>query len=276
MNRRRFLKLIPGAVAAGAACTYPVFIEPSIVRVNKYRVPIPRLPKSFNGFTIVHLTDLHHGPLVSLAFLKKVLQRADSIPRDLTICTGDYVHERDSTGQIDRVWPLIEKLRAPHGVFSTLGNHDHWADTERSVYWLKKTGQDLRHKSRCIELHGERLWFVGAGDLWEDHKNIDTLMSGIPENECRIVLAHNPDTADSDFDIPVDLMVCGHTHGGQVRIPFAGPPVLPVKNKRYSSGLKKSNRGMQLFISRGIGWAVYPVRFNCLPEIAVLELVKGE
>jgi hypothetical protein len=89
------------------------------------------------------------------------------------------------------------------------------------------------------------------------------------------VLAHNPDTADTAFNSRIDLMISGHTHGGQVQLPFLGAPVLPVRNKEYSSGLKRSPRGTRVFISRGIGWAVYPIRLNCLPEIAVLELVPA-
>jgi hypothetical protein len=166
-------------------------------------------------------------------------------------------------------------LAAPAGVYAVLGNHDHWADTERSLYWLEKTGQNLRHRTATIARDGQRIWLVGAGDLWEDHVGLDGLLSGIPDGECRIVLAHNPDTADTDFSARVDLILAGHTHGGQVNLPFIGPPVLPVKNKTYSSGLKFSPRGAPVFISRGIGWAVYPVRFNCLPEIAVLELVPS-
>ena len=158
------------------------------------------------------------------------------------------------------------------GVFSILGNHDHWADTERSQYWLNHTGQDLRHKVFSIEKGGERIWLAGAGDIWEDHKDLDELLHTVPGSECRIVLAHNPDSADTEFSSRIDLMISGHTHGGQVDIPFVGTPILPVSNKTYSSGLKKSRRGTTLFISRGIGWAILPIRFNCYPEIAVLEL----
>ena len=193
----------------------------------------------------------------------------------MIVCTGDYVHEKKATGQIDAVWPIMSELHAPSGVLSVLGNHDHWADTVRSRHWLAKTGQDLSHRSRSIIKNGSRLWFAGAGDLWEDHKSLDELLSGIPEADCRIVLAHNPDTADTEFSSRVDLMLCGHTHGGQVDIPFIGTPVLPVRNKSYSHGLKTSPRGCPIFISRGIGWAMYPVRFNCFPEIAVLELVPS-
>jgi len=88
-------------------------------------------------------------------------------------------------------------------------------------------------------------------------------------------LALNPDTADSYYASRVDLMISGHTHGGQVAPPFIGAPVLPVVNKTYSSGLKQSPKGEGVFISKGLGWAIAPVRFNCLPEIAVLELVRG-
>jgi uncharacterized protein len=97
-------------------------------------------------------------------------------------------------------------------------------------------------------------------------------MEPIPKDDCRIVLAHNPDSADTIQESKPDLVISGHTHGGQVNIPFIGTPVLPVKNKNYSFGLKRSIDNIPVFISRGIGWAIYPVRFNCYPEIAVLTL----
>lgn len=273
ISRRKFLKLAGYSGLLGLVASYPLFAERYIVLTNTYRIPVPNLPRAFSGFRIVHVTDLHYGFLVPLSLIKSVIARANRIARDVILCTGDYVHERRSTKQMDTVWPVIAELTAPVGVFSVLGNHDHWADTSRSQYWLSRTGQDLRHKARRIERDGSSLWLVGAGDLWEDHRRLDDLMSSIPESECRLVLAHNPDTADTEFCSRVDLMVSGHTHGGQVDIPFVGTPLLPVRNKSYSSGLKTSPKGTRVFISKGIGWAVCPVRLNCLPEIAVLELV---
>ena len=271
ITRRRLLKL--AVAAGGVGVAYPLFIERYIIVTNTYRIPVPNLPPAFAGLRIVHLTDLHYGFLVPLRIIRSVVARANRLQRDLVICTGDYVHKPQTTEQIDTVWPVLSGLTAPLGVFSTLGNHDHWADTARSQYWLDRTGQDLRHRTKVIERDGQRLWFAGAGDLWEDHQELDVLLKDIPDSECRIVLAHNPDTADTAFSRRVDLMVCGHTHGGQVRIPFDGAPVLPVRNKTYSSGLKRSPRGTKVFISRGIGWAIIPIRFNCHPEIAILELV---
>ncbi len=160
-------------------------------------------------------------------------------------------------------------------MYSVLGNHDHWGSTERSLYWLEKSGHNLRGKVTYLEKNGQRVWFAGIGDFHEDPLLLDPILQQIPENECRIVLAHNPDSADTAFDGRIDLMIAGHTHGGQVNIPFYGPPVLPVKNKNYSFGLKMSTKQHQVFISRGIGWAIYPVRFNCYPEVPLLQLTRA-
>lgn len=273
LRRRRFLKTIAGAALLGLAGAYPTLIERYIIVRTETQIAVPHLPAAFAGLRIVHLTDLHYGPLMPLSIIQDVVKRANRIPHDLTVCTGDYVHERNATGQIEAVWPVLSQLSAPLGVASVLGNHDHWAGTEASLHWLKASGQNWRHRAIPVNRAGQRLWLVGAGDLWEDHRALDTLLAAVPEDECRIVLAHNPDSADTEYESRVDLMISGHTHGGQVRFPFMGAPVVPVQNKTYTSGLKRSPRGTQVFISRGIGWTVYPVRFNCYPEIAVLELV---
>jgi predicted MPP superfamily phosphohydrolase len=272
ITRRQFLKRACSLGSIGLLGSYPIFVERYMVLTNTYRISVPNLSKAFAGFRIVQLTDLHYGFLVSLELIRHVVKRANKLKPDIIVCTGDYVHEKNSTTQIDQLWPILSELNAPLGVYSVLGNHDHWADTARSDYWLKKTGQDIRHKVIPIQREGQNLWIAGAGDLYEDHKDLDYILGQIPDTECRIVLAHNPDSADTIFSKRIDLMISGHTHGGQVSIPFVGPPVLPVKNKTYSSGLKISPRGGKVFISKGIGWTIIPVRFNCLPEIAVLEL----
>jgi predicted MPP superfamily phosphohydrolase len=272
MNRRTFFKLALYGGAVALASSYPVFIERNIVRINRYRMPLANLPPSFHGFTIAHLTDLHLGFLVSESFIEGIVHKANKLQTDLIVCTGDYVHKRNSIEEIEKVWPILSKLKARYGVYSVLGNHDHWADTARSLYWLERTKQNLRHKCKPIYKGKDRIIIGGAGDYWEDKLKIDKAFSCSDENECRLLLSHNPDSVDTEFNTPLSLVLSGHTHGGQVVIPFLGPPMLPVKNKDYSSGLIVTRR-TQLFISRGIGWAIYPIRFNCYPEIAVLELV---
>ena len=264
----------------GAGCSaclmgsYPVFIERYLTQFNHYRIPVPNLPAAFQGLRIAQVSDVHCGRLMPRWFVNYLLERVNRAGADVIVCTGDYIHGRDAA-QIEVVWPMLCELRAPLGVYSVLGNHDHWGNAERSLYWLERSGQNLRGKAIALEKDGERLWLAGIGDLWEDPFPVDSVLSQIPERECRIVLAHNPDSADTPFSGRIDLMLSGHTHGGQVRIPFGGAPVLPVKNKTYSSGLKMSTKQQRVFISRGIGWAIYPVRFNCYPEIPILELIRG-
>jgi len=271
MNRRTFLKRSFFLGTSLLVASYPFFIERYLVQINRYRIPVPNLPKEFTDFRILHLTDLHFGFLVPELLIQHVIEKANNINKDIVVCTGDYIHERKITDHIEQVWSLIAKLKAKSGVYSVLGNHDHGDNFDRSLYWIEKSGQNLRHRAKPIEHDGARIWIGGAGDLWKDEPGIDNAFHNVPDNDCKILLAHNPDTADTSFDARVDLMISGHTHGGQVNIPLYGPPVLPVRNKRYSSGYIKSEK-TNLFISKGIGWAIIPVRFNCMPEIAILEL----
>lgn len=274
LSRRTFLQYGFCGGAAALLSSYPFLIERNIVQVNRYRVPVAGLPPSFNGFTLAHLTDLHHGPLVSDAFIRNVVHKTNSLKADAIVCTGDYVHADNTRNETDRVWPILSSLTAREGVYAVLGNHDHWADYDRSMSWLQRTGQDVRHQCKAIYRGRERILIGGSGDYWEDELGIDKAFANSDRDDCRVLLSHNPDAIDTDFHTPVALVISGHTHGGQVVIPFLGPPKLPVKNKRYSSGLI-STRNTRLFISRGIGWAIYPVRFNCYPEIALLELVNA-
>lgn len=274
MDRRSFIKLSATIGAAILLTSYPVLIERNLVLVNSYEVAVDNLPASFNGFTIAHLTDIHLGALVSDSFVAGIVERTNSLEADIIACTGDYVHKRNSREEIDRVWPLLARLKARHGVYSVLGNHDHWADSDRSLFWLDETGQGIRHKSVAIKKGEDRLLVGGAGDIWEDVLGIDSAFSSARSDDCCILLSHNPDSVDTEFTTKIALTLCGHTHGGQVRLPFFGAPVLPVNNKRYSSGLIATTK-TQLFISRGIGWAIYPVRFNCYPEIALLKLYRA-
>jgi predicted MPP superfamily phosphohydrolase len=131
----------------------------------------------------------------------------------------------------------------------------------------------VRQKAKPIIRGDESVWIGGAGDYGEDEIGIDKAFQHVVDKECKILLSHNPDSADTYFEAQVDLMISGHTHGGQVNIPFVGPPIFPVKNKSYSSGFIRTGR-TNLYISRGLGWAILPIRFNCYPEISVLILIQ--
>jgi len=269
------LKLLAVMLLAIAAILfYSIFIERYIVRFPKYKIKVPNLPPSFNGFKIAHISDLHYGTLVPKWFLKRLINKVNKIEKDIVVCTGDYVLGREVPERVEVAWSLLNQLHAPQGVYSVLGNCDHKGDSERSLKLLQTSGQNLRGKTVEIKNGNDSFWLAGAGDFNKDHIPLDNFLEKIPEEACRIVLAHNPDSADSIFSERVDLMISGHTHGGQVNIPFLGAPILPVHNKNYTFGLKRSLKNELVFISKGIGWGVFPGRLNSLPEIPVLELVS--
>ena len=271
LSRRQLVKRLGAGAGLALLGTYSFCIEGKILRVNEYKLPVKGLPHSFNKFRIAHLTDIHYGFLVSSSFVKKAVRLANDSKPDITVCTGDYVHERNGTQQIDTVWPLLAGLKAKYGVFSVLGNHDHWANFERSEYWLNETGQNIRHRSVQIVKNNQEIWIGGAGDFYEDRPGIDLAFRKVPEDTCKILLTHNPDTIDGKYSTKINLALAGHTHGGQVNIPFIGPPIIPVQNKNYTSGYIETP-ATNIFISKGIGWAILPVRFNCFPEVAILHL----
>ncbi len=164
LTRRQIIRLaFYGSIAAGSA--YTGLVEHRIVRTNQYRIPMSNLPTAFEGFRIVHLTDIHYGLLVSQNFVKNVVRRANEANGDIIVCTGDYVHKRNTDEELDAVWPLLSELKAPLGVYAVLGNHDHWASTKRSIYWLEQTGFNLRRKCKRLEKAGSHLWLAGTGDL---------------------------------------------------------------------------------------------------------------
>lgn len=270
------LRIVGGVLAVAVlVLLYGIFIERYLVRFPRYTIPVPNLPQAFEGTTIVHISDVHLSPLVPRWFLARLFRKVEALDKDIIVCTGDYVLGREVPGRVDAVWSLLRELDAPLGVYSVLGNCDHWADDRRSRKQLSDSGQDVRGRAVVIEKDGEALWIAGAGDLQEDHIPLDEVLRTIPSEACRIVLAHNPDTADTEFTERIDLMIAGHTHGGQVELPFIGIPMLPVENKTYSYGLKRSPKDQLVFISKGIGWGIFPGRLNSFPEIPILELVRA-
>lgn len=273
MNRRKFIKsLLYAGLGTGLIASYSLVFERYLIRENHYRINIKNLPKEFAGLTILQLTDIHYGLLDPRVLVEHIIDLANSIEKDIIVCTGDYVRKKNITQEIDTVWPMMQKLKAPMGVYAVLGNHDHWVNSKHSLYWLEKSGLSIRHKTISFERNGKRIWLGGAGDLWEDELKIDETFSGIDENDFKIVLAHNPDTADRrEIKTKIDLYISGHTHGGQINLPLIGPPYLPVKNRKFASGFVKTKK-TSVFVCRGIGWAILPVRFNCPAEIAVLHL----
>jgi hypothetical protein len=229
------------------------------------------------GRTLVQLSDVHVGRRVDDAYLVETFRRTTALQPDIVVMTGDFVsYHSDGLQQMRGVYPHF-----PHGRLATLailGNHDYgpgWAHPEiarRVVETLRPFGITvLRNESHNVE----GLQIVGLDDLWANQFAPRQVLRRLDPRRPAIVLSHNPDTVD----LPVwsgyqGWILAGHTHGGQCKPPFLPPPLLPVRNRRYTSGEFCLTGNRRLYISRGVGHLL-PVRFNVRPEVTVFELVPG-
>ena len=272
ITRRRFLRWSAAAAATGCAGTglYSWLIEPRWLQVTRTKVTIEGLD-SARPLRVAHLTDLHIGRNVSSDWLAGVLDTCNNLEPDLIVLTGDFVSHIDRID--DSVGDLLGRLRAPLGVFGVPGNHDYWEGLGDVRTQLRRAGiVELTNRGQVLTVHGRPLCIAGVDDFWDGRPDLSAALAGVPESVPRLVLSHNPDFADTPLKAPrVDLMLAGHTHGGQVKIPYGSRPRLPILNPAYAAGLVATPCG-PMYVSVGLGMVRPPVRFNCRPELAMLEL----
>jgi predicted MPP superfamily phosphohydrolase len=289
-TRRRFLTGGAKALGIGMAggMGYAFFVEPRWLGVSHREIPIRGLPAPLDGLRVLQLTDIHHGPWLSLEYVQQVVRTANDLQPDLVCLTGDYVHH--SEAYIDPVIAELAGLRPRIATVAVLGNHDWWEDVARMRRALDRAGIPLLDNGRRVLTPerrlttdaGEGLAICGVGDLWEDRQDYTAALGGLPAAMPRLLLSHNPDVAEEPglllSGLRVDLMLSGHTHGGQVRFPLLGPPVTNSRfGRKYAEGLVEGPV-CRVFICRGIGVSGFPLRLGVPPEIAMLELkaTRGE
>jgi predicted MPP superfamily phosphohydrolase len=274
VNRRKFLKrvAVAGLGVAGLGAADAFLIEPRWIAVTHVPIPVEGLGPSFDGFRVVLVSDTHCGPYTTPAFVGRVVRLANRQQPDVVLLLGDYCHRHRS-----HIAPGIQPfaaLRARHGAFAVLGNHDHWEDAEATRRTLACAGAtELTNRAVVIRSGAEELAIGGVGDLWEDTQDPAAAFRDIAQATPRLLMSHNPDYAEAlPEGVRVDLMVCGHTHGGQVVVPFRGAPILPSRyGQKYRAGLVRGPR-CRVYVTRGLGVIRPPVRFCCRPELTVLTL----
>lgn len=259
-----------GTAAVAAGVGYSA-IEAGWLTITKQRVALPGLPPEWRGLRIVQLTDVHHGPFTGLEYITHAVQLANEQQPDLILLTGDYSHR-------DRkyILPCIRELgdlRAPLGVFTIPGNHEYYKGIHLYHEALRLTDiRDLTNKSVILRRGGAELALAGIDDHMCGQPNIAQAMSRVPSELPALLLSHNADAILDLSDPRIKLILSGHTHGGQISIPFYGAPYLPGQYQApYIAGLYKTPTA-QIYVSRGIGTITPPLRFNAPPELTILEL----
>ncbi len=280
LSRRHFLKLAAGGISGlslvgiGGA-TYTTRVEPYRIGVTHVRVALPHLSPAFEGFTIAHISDLHMGEWITQEQLASMVTLVNALQPDFVALTGDIASRR-YVGLQGEITALLDSLRAREGVAVTLGNHDHWlhAPTIRQAV-LDSQAALLWNTHTEVERGEERLYIAGVDDVWEREADLIEALEEVPlEPVPTVLLAHEPDYADYVAENGrIGLQLSGHSHGGQVRLPGIGAPVLPRLGEKYDQGLYQIG-ALQLYVNRGIGMTSPHVRFNCPPEITLITLAR--
>ncbi len=237
------------------------------LRQVEWSVGLPGLPAALDGLTIWHLSDLHFGPHYSRRYFEAAIGRLEGEPADLVLFTGDLI---DDDATIDWVVPVLGGLRGRLGQFAIVGNHDYRHDADGALGALEAAGfTAIEGRWTTIDFDGATLALGGTSEPWGPRLDLDAA----PAADQTILLSHSPDTFPRAARRGIDLVLAGHNHGGQYRLPIVGPVLMPsVYSRRYDRGFFRRGRST-LFVQQGLG-AEHPLRFGgCTPEIVRLTLV---
>lgn len=259
---------------------YARHIEPTWLHVARVRVPVPDLPPALAGVRVAQLSDFHHGPHIPAGFLESAVERAAAERPDLIALTGDFVDRGPQ--HVPAAARLFRGLRAPLGVFAVLGNHDFAVHTARGVRRHEHLHAEvagalaaegvtvLRNRAVSLTHGGAALTVAGVDDLWSGACDPRAALEGACPQAPRVLLAHNPQTVASLGALRADLVLSGHTHGGQINLPGIGRLFLGKGARRWAAGLYALERG-HLYVNPGVGFG-WRFRFGVRPELTVLTL----
>lgn len=285
VSRRQLLQRAAQGVALAGASTlgYGFVFRPNWWIVTRHQVSLRGLPAHLNGLRVVQLTDIHLGPWLSTQHVRSIVEATNALRPDLVVLTGDYVYE--SPSYVPQVAKVLGELKPKIGCLGVLGNHDWWEDADLARRELQLAGIPLIDNDRVVLTSSrklernadEGLCIAGVGDFWEDRQLYGQALGGLAPTTPRILLSHNPDIAEAEElaagAFRVDLMLCGHTHGGQIQLPLVPNPAAGVSRygAKYTHGLVQGPVA-PVYTSAGLGTVGIPIRLGTSPEIAVFEL----
>ena len=279
VTRRDFLKLAGQLVLLMLGGTlYSTLIEPLWFDVEQITLKLPRLPKPFSGFRLAQISDIHAGEQWMPAHLDTVVEKLIALNPDAIAVTGDFVHSSPSATDemLNLTEAALRKLSTHFPVYAVMGNHDYWWDVERvRSTFVRANVMEMNNRFDTLSRGDASLHICGVDDVYERMDDLEAVVSRLPHDGCAILLAHEPDFADTSAAAGrFDLQISGHSHGGQVVVPFIGPIVLPRHGRKYPVGIYQVGNMIQ-YTNRGLGMVFPYVRFMCRPEITLFTLMPA-
>lgn len=261
-------------LAVALLILWGIFAEPNILVIRNIDISLKKWHSEHNSLKIVFLGDLHTKP-IDLDRLKRVVSKVNEQKPDIVLSIGDYVN---GNSYKETLYPRViakelGKIKSKYGFYTVLGNHDYDYNPLRIRKELEKNGiKVLENDTLPLDIEGKRLWLIGIQDFSVCHTHLDYNTKQVSDEENPVILlSHTPDVFP-EVDERIELTLAGHTHGGQVIIPFYGPIYVPSKyGKKYSKGYFEE-KNKKMFVTGGIGTSVFPVRFNNFPEIIILNI----
>ncbi|MGP4109272.1 metallophosphoesterase [Virgibacillus sp. L01] len=280
MNRRTFLKKSIGSLLAlvglsGGTYYYAREIEPTMLDINQQILSSSKIPKSFNNFKIIQFSDTHIGYHYSLDQFAELVKTINAQNPDIIVFTGDLVDKPHTYNWNNELIKTLRKLKANHGKYWIYGNHDHGGygtDIVKDVM-DKAEFHLLKNSYTSIKINNEEIALAGIDDVMLGNPDLEKTLANSDPNLFTLLLAHEPDFADTTVHFPVDVQLSGHSHGGQVRLPFIGHLYTPMYAEKYVQGKHiLQNEKLTLYVNRGLGTTRLPYRFLCKPEIHTFTL----
>jgi predicted MPP superfamily phosphohydrolase len=264
--------LVGGLTLATGGWVYATKLEPRWLEITSLSLVLPRLHPAFDNYRIVQISDIHMETWMNQHRLADVVKKVNLMRADLITITGDFVTDLTHRTPTD-LTKNLSKLRAPDGIFAVLGNHDYWTNVKTIRQIMDISGvTELNNTVHTLYRDGGMLHIAGIDDYWENRARLRDVLDQLPADGAAILLAHEPDFAViSAKSKRFDLQLSGHTHGGQVVLPWIGPIVLPMYGRKYPIGLHQIE-DMLLYTNRGLGTARPQIRFNCRPEVTIFTL----
>ncbi len=249
--------------------------NPSDFEIVKIEINIPTLPTPFEGYRIVHISDIHYGQWISLDRLIGVVGLINQQEPDIVAITGDFVSY--SQENVEELIHALKEIRARDTTVAVLGNHDYWVSAERVRSILRESKIiELSNNVYTVTRKGYALHFAGVDGITLKKNQLEEVLQKLPPNGPAILLAHEPDFADiSAKTNRFSLQLSGHSHGGQFVIPKIGTPFRVDGFRKYPLGRYQVGEMVQ-YTNRGIGTNAFWIRINCAPEITVIDLKSGE